>query len=67
MNNQLDDEADWLGTECITAEQCPIEGFWEQVETGRIDWHQTDETFPELKKIPYQRATYRYIGKKKDR
>lgn len=67
MNNLDDEENDWLGTICATGELCPREGYWEQIETGRVDWHQTDDHFPELKPAPnYTRARYRYIGKNKE-
>jgi len=63
--NPEDDEDEWLGTICETPELCPREVYWEQVETGRVNWHQTDDYFPPLQPVPYKRAQYKYIGKNK--
>lgn len=66
MTNTKDDEAnDWIGHECITGEQCPIAGYWEQTETKNTVWHEHNEIFPELRLVPYKKATYKYLGKTK--
>ncbi len=63
----MHDEHEWLGHICQTGEQCPIAGYWKQVETDDIHWHETDDKFPELELTPYsyKGAHYEYIGKKK--
>lgn len=62
MSND-DDVSDWVGSIYQTGEVCPIKGYWEQVETGQIIWHEKGDRFTELNPAPnYQRATYKYIG-----
>lgn len=52
MNNNDDNENEWLGATCETAEVCLIAGYWEQVQIGRIDWHEAGDKFPELSTCP---------------
>lgn len=69
MKNTIDiqEENNWLGHICKTGELCPRAGYWKQVETGNIIWHEIKDKFSELEFTThsYKRARYEYIGKTK--
>lgn len=60
---------EWLGHICKTGDTCPIDGYWEQIETGDIRWAEINDKFPELgaSTSHYKRAHFKYIGKNKEK